>query len=120
VKVSEDVPGDPGDPGVDPGNKTALEGSPQPDPGLGDNPPNATKILYPYDKTVMPRGLVAPLLQFSPGNLPPEDAMGALTSTYFSWHGYLHVQNAATPQFYVPQDIWDGALLSTGGQKLTV
>jgi hypothetical protein len=120
VDLSEDVLADPTDPGPSATNKTALQGAPMPDPGATDSPPNPTKILYPYDKTVMPRGLTAPLLQFSPGNLPPEDARIALTSTYFSWQGFVHVQNGAVPQFSVPQDIWDAALLSTGGQKLQI
>src|SRR6185503_15145970 len=81
VDLHEDVLTDPQDPGVSPPNKTALDGPLQPDPGAGQNPPNATKILYPYDKTVMPRGLTAPLLQFSPGNLPPEDAKVTLSSS---------------------------------------
>jgi hypothetical protein len=68
----------------------------------------------------MPRGLTAPLLQFSPGTLPPEDALVTLSSTYFSWKGFLHVGNAAAPQLSIPQSIWDGALLSTGGQTLTI
>ena len=85
------------------------------DPG-----PNPTKILYPYDQTVMPRGLVAPLLQFSPGNVPPEDALVSVSSTDFSWDGYIHLQNSGVPQFYMPQDVWDAALLTTGGQKLTI
>jgi hypothetical protein len=120
VKLSEDVPGDPGDPPIDPANKGALGGAPEPDPGMSDNPPNPTKILYPYDKTVMPRGLVAPILQFSPGNLPPVDAKVVLSSDYFSWEGYIHVKDGNVPQFSIPQDIWDGALQSTGGKTLQV
>lgn len=115
VKLSEDV-----DAGIDPANHTALEGTPMPDPGAGENPPNVTKILYPYDKTVMPRGLTAPLLQFSPGNLPPVDAKVTVKSTYFEWNGFVHLANGAVPQFYMPQDIWDAALLSTGGQTLLI
>ncbi|MFO0614967.1 MAG: hypothetical protein U0414_20425 [Polyangiaceae bacterium] len=118
VKVSEDVSQSPTDPGVNPANHTALEGAPMPDPGAGTG--NATKILYPYDKTVMPRGLTAPLLQFSPGSLPPEDAKVTIKSTYFEWNGFIHLQNAGVPQFYMPQDVWDAALLSTGGQTLIV
>lgn len=120
VKLAEDVNQGMGDPGVDPANHTALEGTPMPDPGASENPPNATKILYPYDKTVMPRGLTAPLLQFSPGSIPPVDAKVTVKSTYFEWSGFIHLQNGAVPQFYMPQDIWDAALLSTGGQTLIV
>ena len=122
VALSEVVKSGPGDPGPSAGNQTALmwQAMPISDPGANASPPNPTKILYPYDKTVMPRGLTAPLLQFSPGSLPPEDALVTLSSTYFSWQGFLHVTNPPVPQFSIPQDIWDGALLSTGGQTLTI
>lgn len=120
VNISENVLVDPQDPGVSPANHTALEGMPQPDPGAMDNPPNASKILYPYDKTVMPRGLVAPLLQFSPGSIAPEDAKITMSSSVFSWQGYVHVKNPGVPQLYVPQDVWDAALQSAGGETLTI
>ncbi len=120
VQISETVSQGATDPGPSAQNTTALMGVPQPDPGAGANPPNATAILYPYDKTVFPRGLVAPLLQFSPGSIPPEDALVTMSSTYFSWQGLIHVQNGAVPQFSIPQAVWDGALLSTGGQTLAI
>jgi hypothetical protein len=120
VQISQTVLQGPTDPGPSGANQNALNGPPLPDPGATANPPNATQILYPYDKTVMPRGLTAPILQFSPGNLPPEDALVTLSSTFFTWQGFIHVSSATTPQFSIPQNIWDGALLSTGGQTLTV
>ncbi len=120
VDLAEDVLADPQDPGVSPPNKTALEGAPQPDPGAGASPPNPTRVLYPYDKTVMPRGLVAPLLQFSPGNLAPEDAKITISSSVFSWKGFVHIKNPGNPQLYVPQDIWDGAMQSAGGETLSI
>ena len=70
----------------------ALKGPPSADPG-----PEATRFLYPYDRTVMPRGLIAPLLQVSPGSLPPEDVEVKLAGTHFSWHGYYHLANPAPP-----------------------
>ena len=57
VKITEDLPTP-----ATPANKAALQGAPAPDPGGA----NATKILYPYDGTVMPRGLSSPTLQFTP------------------------------------------------------
>src|SRR5262249_46840418 len=77
-------------------------------------------ILYPYNQTVMPRGLTAPLLQFSTGNLPPQDAKVKLSSTLFSWEGYIHVKDPTKPQFFIPQDIWDGALMTSGGEQLHI
>src|SRR5580704_16361649 len=41
------------------GTQNTLNGNPVADPGLA--------FLYPYDKTVWPRGLLSPLLQWQPG-----------------------------------------------------
>lgn len=120
VDVTEKVITDPTDPGVSLANQTALEGTPMPDPGASDMPPNPTKILYPYNKTVMPRGLVAPLLQFSPGSIAPEDAKITMSSSLFSWQGYVHVKTPGNPQLYVPQDVWDAAMQSAGGETLKI
>jgi len=120
VDVAEKVITDPQDPGVSPQNQTALEGPAQPDPGASEVPPNATKILYPYPKTVMPRGLIAPLLQFTPGSIAPEDAKITMSSSMFSWKGYVHVKTPGNPQLYVPQDVWDAAMQSAGGETLNI
>lgn len=115
VDLSEDV-----DPGVDPTNKAALGGAPQADPGASETPPNPTKFLYPYDETVMPKGLIAPLLMLSAGSLPPADAKVKLSSSSFSWQGYYHVADPNAPRLAVPQAIWDAALYSSQGKKLAV
>jgi hypothetical protein len=115
VDLSENVLANAMDPGVSPADQTALMGTPLADPG-----PVALAILYPYPKTVMPRGLAAPLLQFSPGTIPAVDALVKLSSTFFTWKGFIHVQTPATPQFSIPQDIWDGAMASSGGETLAI
>jgi hypothetical protein len=68
----------------------------------------------------MPRGLAAPVLQFTPGTIPPVDVLVTLTAPNFSWNGYGHVANSSYPQVTLPQNVWDGALLTSGGQTLTV
>jgi hypothetical protein len=113
VKLKQDLPGSEQ---VSMENKNALEGTPTPEPAGT----NASKILYPYDGTIMPRGLLAPLVQFSPGDTPPQDAKLRIYSTYFSWEGLLHFGNGAVPQASIPQDLWDAATQSAGGETLTV
>lgn len=115
VKLSEEV-----DTGIDPANKAALGSAPSADPGAGQSPPNPTKFLYPYDQTVMPKGVLAPLVMVSPGSIPPVDAKVRLTGPSFSWEGLYKVQDPTKPRFTLPQDIWDAALLTTAGQKLGV
>lgn len=103
-----------------PENQAALDGDAQPDPGEALPAPNPTQILYPYEGTVMPRGLTAPVLQFSPGNLPPQDAKVSLTSNTFRWEGSANIGTPSQPQFAIPQDIWDAALLSSGDGVLEI
>jgi hypothetical protein len=114
VALSEVLQQDPSDPGPSAPNSAALDGPPGAEAG------DPTKVLYPYDGTVFPLGLTTPLVQFSPGSLPPEDAKLALTSPQFSWEGKVKVQDPNRPQVRLPQDIWDAALRSAAGQKLTL
>ncbi|MBI4700573.1 MAG: hypothetical protein HY744_05320 [Deltaproteobacteria bacterium] len=115
VQLEEDVLSGPNDPGPSPANKAALQGPPAADPG-----PEASTLLYPYDGTVMPKGLLAPLVQFSGGSVKPEDAKLALASEHFLWSGYYKLANPAQPQLAIPQQIWDAALKSAAGGKLKI
>lgn len=110
VKLSEDV-----DTGLDAANKAALGGAPNPDPG-----PTPSKILYPYDQTVMPKGILAPLVMFSPGSVAPVDAKLKLTTTSFTWEGYYKLAAPATPRLTPPQDVWNAALASAAGGKVSL
>lgn len=115
VVISEDV-----DPSVDPTDKAALSGAPVPDPGASESPPNPTRFLYPYDETVMARGIVAPFLMVSAGSVPPQSAKVKLSAPFFSWEGFYTVAAPATPRFAIPQAVWEGAVNTAAGGKLTV
>ncbi len=110
VKLSEDV-----DPNLDAANKAALGGPPSADPG-----PTASTFLYPYDQTVMPKGVVAPLLMISAGSVAPVDAKVKLSAPLFTWEGYYKVAAPATPRFTLPQEVWNAALATAAGGKLSV
>ena len=98
-----------------PADKIALD-APIADPGGA----NATKIVYPLDGTVIPRGLTAPTLQFTPGSIPPTDAKITLSCSTFTWTGYGAVPVPGTPQLTIPQDVWDAFTQSCGGEQATV
>ncbi len=104
---------------IAPDNLRVLQGSVAPDPGLTLRPPNPSKVLYPYDQTVMPRGLSAPTLQLSPGSLPPEDVRVYVSADGFGWDGFLHVTTPQTPRLSIPQDVWDAAMASAPGGAVT-
>jgi len=92
---------------ITPADMTALQGVP-----AGGDSGTPTTILYPYDQTVFPLGLLAPVLQFTPGSVPPVDFKISLDTTGFHWDGFGHVGNPAALQAAIPQAVWDGALES--------
>jgi hypothetical protein len=79
---------------------------------VGGDAGTPTQIIYPYDQTVIPLGLLAPVVQFSPGSVPPVDFKVSLDTTDFHWDGYGHVASPAQLQAAIPQSVWDGALES--------
>ena len=102
-----------GGPVTDPATVTAL-GAPTTD-GSTQN----LKLVYPYDGTVWPRGMLAPLLMWT-WSQPNADAVKielSTTSGSFSWSGTF-----AKPQFAaafirhpIPQDVWTAATETAGG-----
>ena len=89
-------------------NQTALQGPAGPEPDGGA----PTTIIYPYDQTVFPKGLLAPVAQFSPGVVAPVDFKVSLDTTGFHWDGFGHIGNPAQLQVALDQGAWNGALES--------
>ncbi len=88
--------------------------------------PGSMKLLYPYDKTVWPLGILAPLIQWTP---PPagtgEAVLISLTGTYFSYKGYFGrpaalAKGSTLVRHPIPQDIWTSATRSAAGSTLTL
>jgi len=86
-------------------------------------------LLYPYDKTVWPRGLLAPLVMWR-SSLGDADAVRIdlkTTTGSFAWTGTFARPNilAQTGKPFIrhpiPQDIWEMATSTAGGaDKLTM
>jgi hypothetical protein len=72
------------------------------------------KILNPYDGTVFPRGLIAPLLMWS-GGAGADLVYLHMKSSGFEYKGCL--RPTAAGQLQIPQSIWDQATAHTGGAK---
>ena len=90
---------------------------------LGGTPATDTGLawLYPYDKTVWPQGLLAPLLQWTPGATGHYDAIYIhLQESGFEYKGYF--ANPATPFVNHPilQSAWDTLSYSNQGEAVTV
>jgi hypothetical protein len=80
-------------------------------------------FLYPYDKTVWPRGMLAPLLMWD-WSIGDADAIRislATTSGSFSWTGsfgrppILTTTGKPFVRHPIPQDVWDTATNTAGG-----
>ena len=109
---------------TDPATITAL-GAPS-----GDGSAEGLRLLYPYDKTVWPRGMLAPLLQWE-STLGDADAIQielATTTGSFSWKGtfgkpaILAQTGGKFVRHPIPQDIWQAATNTASGlnDQLTV
>ncbi len=81
--------------------------------------------LYPYDATVWPRGLLAPLLQWSwaPGDADAVRIELATTSGSYAWVGtfarpaILAQTGAPFTRHPIPQDVWEAATASAAGKS---
>ncbi len=90
-----------------------LQGARVSDPGLA--------FLYPYDRTVWPRGVLAPLVQWKPGAQRDYDAVYIkLTEAAYEYDGYF--ARTATPFIHhpIPQAAWKQLLASNSGEDVTV
>lgn len=69
------------------------------------------KWLYPYDKTVFPRGLAAPTLQFAGGGGTRATYM-TITAPHFNYRQFANLNDPL--QVTIPQPIWKGLTLTVG------
>lgn len=72
-----------------------------------------SRWLYPYDQTVMPRGLLAPVLQWD-GNAP-EAVYLHMRSGSFDYKGCF--KGGAAPNLTIPQDAWEQASMQSAGKS---
>jgi WD40-like Beta Propeller Repeat len=83
---------------------------------MAGGPPGNMRWLYPYDGTVFPRGLLAPLLMWD--GAQPDAVYVHLKSQTFEYKGCLKpTAGQAGPQVALPQDVWTAAGKQTHGQS---
>jgi hypothetical protein len=92
--------------------KTVLDGTPTPDATIG--------WLYPYDKTIWPQGILAPLLQWNAGAYNFDAVYIHISEAAFDYKGYF--AKTATPFVNEPitQASWASMAYSNGGEPVTV
>ncbi|MCU1277055.1 MAG: hypothetical protein JWM53_601, partial [bacterium] len=74
------------------------------------------KLLYPYDGTVWPRGLLAPLLQWNPGTRNFDAVMLKLHSKNFDYTGTFAKNATPFINLPIPQQVWHTLAYSNEGQ----
>jgi hypothetical protein len=91
----------PGSPAT-PGQQTTLQGTPVND--------SAVQILYPYDGTVWPKGLLAPLLQWNPGAHSFDSVYVHMQSSIFEYKGFFGPPSSSPfVNLPIPQAAWEQA-----------
>jgi hypothetical protein len=96
------------------------------DTPAGDGQAEGLRLLYPYDRTVWPRGMLAPLLmwEWSHGDADAIKIELATSSGSFSWKGtfarpaILAQTGGRFIRHPIPQDIWATATDTAGGLAL--
>ncbi len=82
------------------------------------------KMLYPYDGTVFPRGLLAPLLMWNPGTHQFDSLRLKMTSKSgsFSYDGYFSkpTNGSVFQNLLIPQATWDSMTYTAAGDQVTV
>jgi hypothetical protein len=96
-----------------PAQIATLSGPATADPAVG--------ILYPYDATVWPQGLLAPLLQWNPAGHAFDSVYVHLQETHFDYKGYF-ASNTPGPFINVPipQSAWTAMAYSNGGEPVSI
>ncbi len=88
-----------------------------PGPDAGDP---GVKFIYPYDGTVWPQGLLAPLLQWNPGTHSFDSVYVHIKEKNYEYQGYFASNKTPFVNLPIPEAVWTAATLSNGGEPLVI
>jgi hypothetical protein len=91
---------------------TTLSGTPTADASV--------TLLYPYDGTVWPKGLLAPLLQWNAGAHSFDSVYVHIQEKAFEYKGYFAANKMPFVNLPIPQQAWQTMSLSNGGDPVTI
>jgi len=98
---------------VDAATLAVLRGTPVADPGLS--------LLYPYDQTVWPRGILAPLLMWKAGAKADYDAvLIRIQEASYEYEGAFAKNAAPFKNHPISQQAWKQMLSSNQGEDVTI
>jgi len=75
----------------------------------------SVSILYPYNNTVWPQGLLAPLLQWNPGANLFDSVLVDLKEKNYEYEGYFAENATPFLNLPIPQAAWQALTLSNAG-----
>ncbi len=110
--VGGDGPGAPPAGGATGSQVGTLNGSATSDPSVS--------LLYPYDGTVWPQGLLAPLLQWNPGSHSFDSVYIHIKEANFEYKGYFAANKTPFVNVPIPQAAWKAMGYSNAGEAVTV
>ncbi|MFO0759080.1 MAG: hypothetical protein U0359_21490 [Byssovorax sp.] len=91
--------------------------------GVLTGPPGGSdpqwQMLYPYDQTVFPRGILAPEVHLTQGSFPGNAYYMHIVLGDYEYEGYFSVAAAST-QLQMSQQAWDALTNSAKGKKVDV
>jgi hypothetical protein len=93
-----------------PEQKEILRG----EPGLTDS---GFRYLYPYDKTVFPRGVLAPEVHIEPGSVNAKIYYVRAFAPDVQYEAFLHSPGYPY-QFSIPQDAWEALSNAAAGSSI--
>jgi hypothetical protein len=77
-------------------------------------------FLYPYDRTVFPRGIPAPEIQLGDGAAPGELFHVRIVAPYYGYDGYFDALGMKGTVLPMSQAAWDALAATAGGASATV
>ena len=110
--VGGDGPGAPPSGGASGSQVSTLNGTPTAD--------QSVSLLYPYDGTVWPQALLAPLFQWNPGSHSFDSVYIHLKETNFEYKGYFAANKTPFVNVPIPQAAWTALGYSNGGEAVSV
>lgn len=98
--------------GLTPAQIDVLRGPP-------GNPDPQWKFMYPYDRTVFPRGILAPEIHLTPGGYAGNAFSVHVVATDFEYEGFFNAGATGT-QLQMSQAAWDALTHAAGGSDVEV
>jgi hypothetical protein len=81
---------------------------------------STVSILYPYNGTVWPQGLLAPLLQWDPGTHGFDSVYVHIVENAYEFKGYFAANATPFLNVPIPQAAWSAMAFSNAGEAVTV